>query len=135
MSWSIGYDSNWDRDIGYGVPAQCDHPECGEEIDRGLAYVCGGDPYGGERGCGLYFCNKHMGYVNRTARMDASQLCDRCYPRIRKPFQPKPDLPEWIEHKLMDESWTIWRAENPAKVETMRASLKCQKVAKSVRKV
>ena len=50
MGWSIGYDSNWDRDIGYGVPAYCDHPDCNEEIDRGLSYVCGGEPYGGDRG-------------------------------------------------------------------------------------
>src|SRR4051812_7048849 len=27
MGWSIGYDSNWQRDIGYGVPAFCDHPQ------------------------------------------------------------------------------------------------------------
>ena len=28
MGWSIGYDTNWKRDIGYGVPAKCDHPRC-----------------------------------------------------------------------------------------------------------
>lgn len=54
MGWSIGYDSKWKRDIGYGVPAWCDHPGCIEEIYRGLSHVCGGEPYGGERGCGLY---------------------------------------------------------------------------------
>ena len=45
MSWSIGYDDNWDRDIGYGVPAYCDHPGCNEEIDRGfdLAKAIRGD--------------------------------------------------------------------------------------------
>jgi hypothetical protein len=46
MSWAIGYDGRWKRDIGYGVPAYCDHPGCNEEIDRGLAHVCGGEPYG-----------------------------------------------------------------------------------------
>jgi hypothetical protein len=56
MSWAVGFDSNWKRDIGYGVPATCDRPGCGTGIDRGLAYVCGGQPYGGEEGCGLYFC-------------------------------------------------------------------------------
>lgn len=40
MSWAVGYDTNWHRDIGYGVPAECDHPECTERIDRGLGYVC-----------------------------------------------------------------------------------------------
>ena len=47
MGWSLGYDRNWKRDVGYGVPAICDDPECTEEIDRGLSYVCGGEPYGG----------------------------------------------------------------------------------------
>ena len=31
MGWSIGYDNNWNRDIGYGVPAFCDHPKCDKE--------------------------------------------------------------------------------------------------------
>ncbi len=26
MGWSIGYDKNLKRDIGYGVPATCEHP-------------------------------------------------------------------------------------------------------------
>lgn len=37
MGWSIGFDTRWKRDIGYGVPAECDHPTCGAQIDRGLA--------------------------------------------------------------------------------------------------
>jgi hypothetical protein len=52
MGWSIGFDTTWNRDIGYGVPAICDRPGCGEAIDRGLSFVCGGEPYGGEKGCG-----------------------------------------------------------------------------------
>jgi hypothetical protein len=28
----------------------------------------------------------------------------------REPFEPKPDTPEWINHKLTDESWAKWRA-------------------------
>ena len=107
MGWSIGFDSNWDRDIGYGVPAYCDYPGCGKKIDRGLAYVCGGEPYGGERGCGLYFCSKHL-YL--SARLP--QLCERCLKR-RKPFKPTPDHPDWINHKLTDPSWQQWRDENP----------------------
>lgn len=108
MSWSIGFDSKWQRDIGYGVPAVCDHPECNEEIDRGLSFVCGGEPYGGDRGCGLFFCEKHLNHHEKLP-----QLCCRCSPRIRKPFTAKPDTPEWINHKLTDESWDVWRFENP----------------------
>ena len=63
MGWSIGYDEKWARDIGYGVPAVCDHPDCDARIDRGLSYVCcNQEPRGGE-GCGLYFCEKHKGYL------------------------------------------------------------------------
>ena len=110
MGWSIGYDDNWKRDIGYGVPAYCDHPKCHKEIHRGLAYVCGGGPYGeslgdGRNGCGLFFCDKHGGGF----------LCPRC--RAYKPpyKHPKPDHPEWIHHKMTDESWAEWRNEQPTR--------------------
>ncbi len=108
MSWSIGYDDNWKRDIGYGVPSICDHPGCTEEIDRGLSYVCGGEPYGGDRGCGLYFCSAHLRVHERLP-----QLCNRCSPRARSPFKPTLDTPEWTNWKLTDESWADWRKENP----------------------
>lgn len=98
MSWSIGFDDHWQRDIGYGVPAFCDYPSCEREIDRGLSYVCGGEPYGGEDGCGLYFCGEHGG----------GSLCGRCIAN-QDPFVPKPDHPEWIAHKSTDPSWETWR--------------------------
>lgn len=102
MGWAVGYDERWQRDIGYGVPATCDHPKCGAEIDRGLSYVCAQQqPYGGERGCGLFFCGQHA---------DGEGFCARCQ-RHRPPFDPTPDVPEWIEHKETDPSWADWRAE------------------------
>lgn len=108
MSWSIGFDDNWKRDIGYGVPAECDHPECAEKIDRGLSYVCGGEPYGGEHGCGLFFCSDHMSIC--LVDGDHVQLCECCASQ-QKPFDPKPDVPEWIHHKQTDPSWAEWRKE------------------------
>ena len=103
MGWSISFDTNWQRDVGYAVPAYCDHPECNAEIDRGLAYVCCGEqPYGGERGCGLYFCSKHQDWEGK---------CSRCRNR-KPPFNPKPDHPQWIHWKLTDESWAAWRKQN-----------------------
>lgn len=101
MSWAIGYDHRWGRDIGYGVPAYCDYPGCNKEIHRGLSHVCGGVPYGGEDGCGLYFCGEHH-------RFDDQNLCERCSQQI-KPFDPKPDHPDWLHHKATDESWKAWR--------------------------
>lgn len=113
MSWAIGFDEHWHRDIGYGVPASCDHPGCGVEIDRGLSYVCGGEPYGGERGCGLYFCTAHLFLSVRLP-----QLCTRCL-RRRSPYKPTADRPIWIEHKLTHESWRHWRDANPDEVARM----------------
>ena len=103
MSWAIGHDDSWHRDIGYGVPALCDYPDCGAKIDRGLSHVCGGEPYGGDEGCGLYFCGHHL---------NGSNLCQQC--AIGAPsFEPTPDVPDWIHHKLTDPSWQQWRDEHP----------------------
>lgn len=124
MGWSIGYDDKWKRDIGYGVPAPCDQPECKAEIDRGLSYVCGSAPYGGEHGCGLYFCGDHLQYARITdgGAEVLVQLCDRC--RAEKdPYEKKPDTREWIEWKLNDESWQQWRTENPAEVAELQMFL------------
>lgn len=112
MGWAVG-DHNG-RDIGYGVPAKCDHPDCDNDIDRGLAYVCGGAPYGGDDGCGLFFCATHGG----------GTLCERCEPEAGAdplpPFPPKPDVPVWINHKLTDPSWQQWRDENPDEVKALK---------------
>lgn len=125
MGWSIGYDEKWKRDIGYGVPAFCDHPGCGAEIDRGLSFVCRDEqPYGGEDGCGLYFCEKHHG-------------ADAC---THAGFTPSPDHPDWLRHKLTHESWQQWRDENPSDVQTLqfaldveRATVAAQQLAETFR--
>lgn len=115
MGWAIGEGSDG-RDIGYGVPSFCDHPDCNKEIHRGQSYVCGAiNTPGEDRGCGLHFCEAHLRHSPRYG-----QLCERCYPRQRKPWARKPDHPTWVEHKLTDESWQQWRDENPAAVEEMR---------------
>lgn len=106
MSWSIGYDTRWNRDIGYGVPAWCDFPGCGKVIDRGLSFVCGGEPYGGEQGCGLYFCSYHLMVASGT------QLCLKCS-LGGSPFEPKADHPDWLNFKMTDHSWEEWRKANP----------------------
>jgi len=108
MGWSIGFDTKWQRDIGYGVPAVCDHPECSCDINRGLAYVCcGEEPCGGD-GCGLFFCTTHLIWSERLETF----ACERC-DREELPFVPKPDTDEWIQHKRTHPSWEAWRVENP----------------------
>jgi hypothetical protein len=114
MGWSIGHDSKWNRDIGYGVPAKCDHPGCNTIINRGLPYVCcGQSPYGGD-GCGLYFCFEH-------SNMD--HKCERCVLE-NEPFNPTEDIPEWINWKLKDKSWSNWRKENKQEVKRLKDVLK-----------
>ena len=111
MGWAVGFDPNWRRDVGYAVPAICDYPGCGEEINRGLGYVCcNQEPYGGEDGCGLYFCGEHP------------QQCERCQAG-GPPFDPTPDTAQWLLWKLADESWAEWRGLNPAEVAQAEAAV------------
>lgn len=114
MGWSVGYDENHKRDVGYGVPAYCDQPGCQAEIDRGLAHTCGGEPYGGSEGCGLHFCRTHLYF--------SPQVCEQCH-QGGKPFEAKADHPEWMHWKLTDESWQQWREENPEEVAKLKATL------------
>ncbi len=124
MGWSIGFDDNWNRDIGYGVPCKCDHPGCEKNIDRGLSYVCGGEPYGGEDGCGLFFCEAHFGVDDKS-----HQVCERCASG-QEPFEAKADVAEWIEHKLRCPTWQQWRDENPEAVASLKANVASSKARK-----
>lgn len=139
MGWSYGYDDQWQRDVGYGVPAICDYPPCSAKIDRGLSYVCGSRPYGGEHGCGLYFCPRHL--LSPEIRWDpeeGSSFCPRCTMAIGQitdsewnndfdfsvtPYYPSEDTLEWIEWKLTDDSWESWRIRNPDEVSASREIL------------
>ncbi|MCV7174782.1 hypothetical protein H7H98_03235 [Mycolicibacterium sphagni] len=133
MGWAVGFDTNLYRDIGYGVPAICEHPDCDARIDRGLAYGCGGGVMSDE-GCALYFCHDHLGNYHDDFVDDNGEvieaLCERCAERYRNPddmtwapFRPKPDLLEWLRHKLTDGSWGEWRLSHPGQVEAMREAL------------
>jgi hypothetical protein len=119
MGWSLGWDSNWKRDIGYGVPAICDLPTCNKKIDRGLAFVCGSEPYGGDYGCGLYFCPEHFNYRKPHGSNKIIQLCPRCI-KYKNSYGRKPDTKEWVEFKLNDDSWKRWKSKNKDEVETLK---------------
>lgn len=101
--------SRW---AGYGVPAECDMPDCTTRIDRGMGYRCEeghadedadeglteaeADPEFEDFGCGLHFCEKHLYDAESHEGVD-----------------PKPDSIEWLRHMLTDDSWADWRRENP----------------------
>lgn len=103
------------RWAGYGVPAICDQPDCGAEIDRGLAYICGDGP-DDDAACGLFFCADHL-YLG--GQDDEPQMCQRCCDGEERSFDPTPDTPEWVAHMLHDESWEQWRRDNPEQVSAM----------------
>lgn len=120
MSWAIGYDNRWNRDIGYGVPAYCDHPGCTEEIDRGLAWVCcGSEPYGGENGCGRYFCANHRAFTYVDLNDNETDDADILTCAHEDEDHISADHPEWVAHKLTDPSWQSWREEYPEVVQQL----------------
>jgi hypothetical protein len=119
MGWGLGYDVRWKRDIGYGVPAYCDFPGCTEEIDRGLSYVCcSSEPYGGEHGCGRYYCGKHESHKYDDDGEGDTLMCDH-----PDDYHVAADHPDWLRWKLTDESWMRWRMENPDAVRAILAAL------------
>jgi hypothetical protein len=116
----MGYEIYWDEEhkrwSGYGVIAYCEFPGCNKTIDRGVSYICGGDPYN-DRGCGLFFCPDHLEWHSKLP-----QLCKRCSTR-KKPYNQKSEHPDWIKHLLADDSWEEWREENKEAVEKMKSEL------------
>lgn len=129
MGYAVYDDRNHrNRFAGYGVPAICDHPDCSKKIDRGLYYACGEGNF--LEYCGLHFCDSHLESARVHGDPDDPEeeegdylwLCERCAVDD-PPFEPKPDLPEWKEHQLSDESWEQWRNENPELVAQYRAEL------------
>ncbi|RAJ70260.1 hypothetical protein K378_01425 [Streptomyces sp. Amel2xB2] len=58
-------------EAGYGVATACEEDGCTEQIDRGLAHLCGKDPGGDEHGCGGYYCGQHLYGDNQCTRCSA----------------------------------------------------------------
>jgi hypothetical protein len=70
MGWAY-YEVNG-KPCGYSVEATCEEPGCTNKINRGLAYLCGRTPGGGDDGCGGYFCPTHL-FCG-----DEAMQCRRC---------------------------------------------------------
>ncbi len=115
MGWAVGNLEG--RHIGYGVPAKCDHPDCAEDIHRGLSFRCGDLS---DEGCNRFLCTDHLTcWIDLEDDGRGVSVCERCE-RDEPPFDPSPDTPEWAQHVLTDESWAQWRDENPDQVDAMR---------------
>ncbi len=115
LYWAIGYDEHWNRDIGFDVPAICDHPDCEKAIHRGVEHVCGSEPYGGDSGCGLYFCEDHLELKTLDASKESTALCAQCSSG-KEPFEPTPDTKEWVDYKETSHYWAGWRTYHQGKV-------------------
>jgi len=85
MGWASGTLKG--REVGYGVEAKCDWPGCDADIDRGLAYRCGGlsgISLDEGVGCGGYFCSQHRKGSRRLSCASASDgyyyadVCNDC---------------------------------------------------------
>lgn len=124
---------------GYGVPAYCEHPECEKEIDRGMAYACGGEPFS-EHGCDQYFCSDHRSFAcvlsatqedhdceENEDECEVHEVCEACatyYDGHERPnFPYKQEHPRWLYHILHDYTWEEWRKENPERVEEFKKEL------------
>lgn len=69
-------------EAGYGVEAVCEQDGCTEQIDRGLAYLCGSTPGAPEDGCGKYFCSHHLYLDWETSSAEPQpQNCPTCFER------------------------------------------------------
>ena len=122
MGYSIGWDSDNTRWKGYEVPCTCEHPDCNEEIDRGMSYLC--------EGCGLAFCGAHNTFNFCEQCLDEDALDDDVDELEARadavPFQPKPEHKKWLAHLRDDESWAEWRSkkQNMAQLEAWEAAAK-----------
>lgn len=85
MGWGHCGQDGKGREIGYLIDAVCDHKGCDEEIDRGLAYACGG-MHGNEtlplvdiEVCERYFCPSHLySVVSKSRGGEALSVCSDC---------------------------------------------------------
>lgn len=85
MGWAdCGVDRRG-RPIGYAFEATCDEEGCEEEIDRGLAFACGGMHGEDTYSCERYFCSAHLFLVfpedfglDEEVEASTNQFCRSC---------------------------------------------------------
>jgi hypothetical protein len=102
MSWGHCGEDSKGRPIGYAVSAKCDCPGCDADIDRGLAYACGGMHGKTELGCEEYFCETHL-YYTVEDKEEFTRICTSCMLTLTTSG-------EWA---LNPEDWVIRRIVKP----------------------
>ena len=77
-----GYYVIGDKECGYMVDAVCEEPGCDTQINRGLAYACGGEPGEVDWSCDGYFCYEHLIFpdIPYCGECDEGSLIEVIYP-------------------------------------------------------
>lgn len=70
------------KECGYLVEAVCEAEGCQIEIDRGLAYACGGEPGEDADFCNGYFCLQHL-YFTLEDIAGSGLRCGNCIASFR----------------------------------------------------
>lgn len=112
MGWANCGEDSKGRPIGYAHDATCDHPGCTEQINRGLAYACGGMHGDTEYSCEGYFCEKHR---QQCLPVDGrlQQVCDACYAEWRAYAIANPDDSEELIKYFVDWEGEDWAEPDP----------------------
>jgi hypothetical protein len=92
---------------GYAVLDTCHQPGCAAEVDRGLAFLCGGTPGAADgHGCGQWFCGAHLLGKPDTVDIMGDGLCASCLERWKG---NNPDLLA-AEEARFERDVAAWRA-------------------------
>lgn len=115
------------REIGYGIEAACDLPECGKQIDRGLAFACGGEHGDGCYSCEKYFCEDHLECPTWEGMYDGYDdlefdMCDVVWEIIEEQCRIPVLCPSCRDEfvKMVTEDPELWKIMVDNQVEIMR---------------
>lgn len=121
MGWGNCGEDSKGRPIGYVWAATCDHPECIKQIDRGLAYACGGmhgnealggypDNYEfGEFVCEQYFCGDHLTTVifehEDGGEIWTPFMCISCAKKFEEEYRANRYEEMWVTKAPLEEPY------------------------------
>lgn len=125
MGWAFCGVNDHGQEMGYGVPCTCDEPGCDEQIDRGLAHVCGGMHKNPET-CHKYYCEEHLFFTEAMPKGER-QLCARCL----KERESMSNLNKWsrttLQEYLEDRGFAVYDTEDTEKLrEAVRLNMEME---------
>ncbi|OTG87924.1 hypothetical protein [Acinetobacter sp. ANC 3813] len=143
MSYACYTSEKNGREQGHGVPAVCDHPDCTNEIDRGMGHLCFENP-NIEASCGGFYCSDHSDLsvtitedefdgldddealeLAQSYGLDEVPVFDEdgyFYICNHKPIEYK-ESRKWLQFIHDDESWQTWLEKEPVRAARIKAWL------------